>query len=477
MTIPKQLPVSEYNGITIILDKPSRFDEASGHLLSGITRDWFRDATGVNPDECEIRLTHDKTPFQDNTQHVILSGFNSISQWTSGRHSLLDHCYDIAITHKGQVYRSIGVHNLQDCVDYTSVDGDEDDADDAASDNKDHCDTRRNNYPFWTGWAVKKLLGQTIKSTTNDFNPIIYPNLQEVVKLLLSTKGQDLYVDIECSRAYGTLDCVGFRINQGPVYVVPVYLYNGKLAYSQPAQLLHALSIAFQRNRVIGHNIAGFDLVYLASQYRIAFGRSLYDTMLANHRLFAEAEKSLGHVIGQWTAFEYHKDQIIVPHSREDDQRLWMYNARDVHRLYDLVKSQQQYAATIPGQLQSIAQVNRCIYPYLKMSLKGIKVNGPKLAISGKDLHRRIIQLDRIANWLVGRPISLNSPKQIVDYFHGQLHYPPVMETKSGAPGLGKKALYMLGVRHDNPLIGYILGYRKLSKDLSSLNFKELKIR
>jgi hypothetical protein len=477
MSIPKQLPLDTYCGTTIILDKPSRFDIASGHLLSGITRDWFRDACDLNPDQCEIRLTHDKSPFIEGTVHVVLSGFNSISQWTNGRHSLLDHCYDLAITHKGNLYKAIGVHNLQDCVDYTSVDGDDEGDDDAGSDNKDTCDTRRGNYPFWTGWAVRKLHDKTIRSTTNDFNPIVYPNLQTVVKLLRETVGQDLYVDIECSRAYGTLDCVGFRVNQGPVYVVPIYLYNGKLAYSNPSPFLHALSIAFQRNRVIGHNIAGFDLVYLSSQYRIAFGRNLYDTMLANHRLFAEAEKSLGHVIGQWTAHEYHKDQIIVPRTREDDNRLWLYNARDVHRLSDVVICQQKYSKIYNGQEASIAQVNRCIYPYLKISLKGIKVNGPKLAVSGKDLHRRLIQLDRIANWLVGRPISLNSPKQIVDYFHKELGYPPVMETKTGEPSLGKKALYLLGVRHENPLIAYILGYRKLSKDLSSLNFKELKIR
>lgn len=476
----KQPPSDTYSGITIVLDKPSRFDIASGHLLSGIARDWFHDFTHVEPNTCEIRLSSDRSALRPKTTHLILSGAESIRQWTMDRMTIQHHCYDCHVIFKGEAYPAALVHNIQDCVDFTADEGgDEEGEDDNAGDSgKDISSTRRGNYPFWTKWAIQKVLGRTPKCTSTDFQPIIYPRLLDVISLLRATIDQTLYLDIECSRAYGTLDCVGFRINRGPVYVVPTYTYKGERAYGNLAPFFHALSLAMQRNTVVGHNISGFDLPYLAINYRIAPGRRLYDTMLANQRLFAEPEKSLGHVIAQWTGHEYHKDQIIVPRSREDDQRLWLYNARDVHRLADIVQAQTVWAALNPGAEDSIAQVNRCIYPYLKMTLRGLRVDTKVLSARVQQLQRRVAIYHRIGCYLTGRDFNMASSKQCVDFFHGYLGYPAVATSeKTNLPSLGKKAMYQLAVKHDNPLIPLILAYRKAAKDLSMLSYNPLTLR
>ena len=472
----KQPPSDTYCGIVLVLDKPSRFDLKSGHLLSGIARDWFHDFTAVEPNACEIRLVSDRSAFPPSTRYVILSGADSIRQWTNDRQTIQHHCYDSFVHHKGEVYPAALVHNIQDCLDFTSEDGDAPEDESGVVNDKDTSDTRRGNYPFWTKWAIKKLLGETPKCTAKDFRPILQPSLQTAIDAL-TVKGQTLYLDIECSRAYGTLDCIGYRVNDGPVYVVPVYTYQGKKSYGNIHLFLHALSLAMQHNLVVGHNISGFDLPYLAINYRIAPGRQLYDTMLANHRLFAEPEKSLGHVIAQWTGHEYHKDQIIVPHSREDEQRLWMYNARDVHRLADIMQAQSVYAR-LHNSMPAIGQVNRCIYPYLKMTLRGLRVDDTLLAQRVKDLQKRVAVYHRIGCYLVGKEFNMASSMQCVKFFHEELGYEAVATSeKTGKPSLGKKAMYQLAVKYNNPIIPLILAYRKAAKDLSMLSYNELIIR
>lgn len=477
MNIPKQRPTRIYNGITLILDKPSRFDIKHNHLLAGVARDWFQDAAGIHPDACEIRLTSDRSPFLKGTQHVILSGESSIHEWTANRHSLLDHGYSLNIIHEHQTYKAIGVHNIQDCLDFRSETDEDEDSDDDQGNGKDTATTRRGNYPFWTKWSIRKLLLPSPRVPSEDVQFKLSPNLGEVCRILRRTKDTLLYLDIEVSRVYGTLDCVGFRFDDGPVYVVPCYRYTGQLAYSNAHHLLAALSVAMQRNTVVGHNIAGFDLPYLSTFYRVGFGRSIYDTMLANHRLFAEVEKSLGHVIGMWTDLPYHKDQIITPRNAADEQRYWRYNAQDVACLSSIRKAQLDYAKEI-GALGSIAKVNRCVYPYTLMTLRGIKVDEAKLRESTTNLADRVLQLNRVARWLMGKPFNMGSNKQCVDYFHGTCGYPPVAKSeKTGNPSLGKKAMYQLAVKHDHPMIAFALGYRAFNKDLSSLSFNELTLR
>ena len=479
---PKQSPLSSYNGTVLILDTPSRFDIKHNHLLAGVARDWFQDSTGLHPDETEIRLCVDRSPFPLHTRHVILSGAESIRQWTYNTHTIETHGYSLVIQHDNEPYKAIGVHNIQDCLDFCKEDSQDSSSDDEEADSdgtaKDTSPTRRSNYPFWTKWSIKKLLGLTPRRTAtgpDDFR--IFPNLSQACEILRSIFGRLLYVDIECSRLYGTLDCVGFSVDDGPIYVVPIYRYNGKLAYTNAHLFIAALSIAMQRNTVVGHNISGFDLPYLACFYRVGFGRRLYDTMLANHRLFAEVEKSLGHVIGMWTDHPYHKDQIITPRNQEDEQRYWRYNAQDVARLKPIHEAQLEYAAII-GATESIQQVNRCIYPYTVMTLQGIRIDLDRLQKSKAELERRCNQLNRICRFLMGKTFNMASSKQCVEYFHNFLKFPVVAKSeKTGGPSLGKKALYQLAVKHEHPMIPLCLYYRKLKKDLSSLEFNELKLR
>ena len=65
---------------------------------------------------------------------------------------------------------------------------------------------------------------------------------------------------------------------------------------------------------------------------------------------------------------------------------------------------------------------------------------------------------------------------QCVRYFHEMLGYPVVAkgkETKDGTknPSLGKKAMYKLRLKHDNPVIDICLAYRELQRESGSLNF------
>ena len=56
------------------------------------------------------------------------------------------------------------------------------------------------------------------------------------------------------------------------------------------------------------------------------------------------------------------------------------------------------------------------------------------------------------------------------------LGYPVVFKSKkTQLPSLGKKAMYKLRLKHDNPVIDFVLAYREVAKESGSLKFNPWK--
>ena len=68
------------------------------------------------------------------------------------------------------------------------------------------------------------------------------------------------------------------------------------------------------------------------------------------------------------------------------------------------------------------------------------------------------------------------SNPQCVRYFHDLLGYPIIALGKARddgtrMPSLGKKAMFRLRLKHENPVIDICLAYRELSRESGSLGF------
>ena len=192
--------------------------------------------------------------------------------------------------------------------------------------------------------------------------------------------------------------------------------------YEDTARVLRALAVAFRDNTVVIHN-ALFDLFVLAYKYGIPAPRSVYDTMLAHHRLFPEVEKSLGHCLALYTDQPYHKNEgVFEPKNASQQQQLYEYNAKDVISLA-LLKPQLDETAKNFKATDSIRQVNASVVPYLTAMLQGIRYDDEKLhdIVAHNDRYQN--ELLRFLRLLTGGDLNPNSPKQVANYLYGRLGY------------------------------------------------------
>lgn len=465
-------PKPPYNGISIIIDKPSRFDLQTNTLLSSQPAQWLDDEV-LGPDyktiNCDVRTLDEPLRFLPGTKLLLLLGKKTAEQ------------YQFDINQHGYPAKVFNVPTVvafypQDCCDHRNIEYAVDsDDDDTISDRdiKDSAPTRRSNYRFWTKWHIRKALYNNSQQSFPRLDIRPYPNLDNTYKLFESIQNENLYLDIETSRIHRCITCVGLSSDSlwPTVYVLPAYLYNGSFAYSNKMPWYKLLAVAIKQNRPVIHN-AGFDLLVLRAFYKLPLPESVYCTLRANHRCFPEIEKSLAHLIAQWTNLPYHKNVATEVYNREMQSKMWEYNARDVYALKPILDAQTTYAASRKGLTESIAEANSEIVPYLENSLLGLRVNLYQLAQTHKELTACKNIFAKICQLLINKPtFNPGSSKQCIDYFHKHLNYPVINRSDKPPfnPKLGKKELYQLLIKTNNPAIKAILKYRATAKDASLL--------
>ena len=209
-------PRVAYCGLTIILSNPSRFDTLN--LLSstgGILMNNHCLRPELNVMQCDIRLMEDTSPWLPNTKAILLLGeaamhhyckdtLNNTLNEMRGSPLQIDGIAAMASFYP-QDAASIARHEQRLNHDSKEYDGAEDEAGDEDEDEGDvkaHSRTKRANYAFWLRADTKKLIRCIFaggKFPSNGLQPTyrIYPAADEVISILLNTKGGVLTFDIE----------------------------------------------------------------------------------------------------------------------------------------------------------------------------------------------------------------------------------------------------------------------------------------
>lgn len=85
------------------------------------------------------------------------------------------------------------------------------------------------------------------------------------------------------------------------------------------------------------------------------------------------------------------------------------------------------------GMAEVYREVELPLLPVLtEMEANGVLVDTEHLSAMGREFSGRLQAIESQARALVGRPISLSSPKQLADLFFGELGYPTGRKTKTG---------------------------------------------
>ncbi len=492
-------PAIAYCGLTIILSNPSRFD--SRQLLSANSGTWLCDEilkpARISRFACDIRTSSVKSQLQAGTKVVLCLGEVAQHEWMTSN-TTLSQQRGSPVCKDGVVF--ISSFFPQDAFDFINFEGrlnphhrgpkgEDDGGEDEAKSHKGA--TKRTNYKFWLACDVTKAC-RILKSglnTRNNPEPKFNPGPTELIQKLERVKGSTIYLDIE-TLLNKTLTCIGVMVegDDEPCYVIPVKTYKNELFYDTMtmARIFRALSIAMRDNLCVTHNGHAFDWLVLAHHYRLPFGRSLYDTMIAQNRIYPEAEKSLGHCLSLWTDEAYHKDDgVFDPQSFEQERQLWAYNAKDVYAMRWLKKAFDNECSTDQGLKNSIEQGQSMIYPYMVATMKGMKMNEARLQEIVGENDRYMEQLKRMVRILVGPDnftalqgnsdsSLLSSNLQAGKYFYGAMSYKCPYKTDSGANACDAGAMLKLKIglanrNSMNPVIDLRLTYAGVKKETSML--------
>lgn len=379
-------------------------------------------------------------------------------------------------------------HN-KEATDFSTDSRDEDDSD---SNVKGMSGTKRGNFAFWlyadTNKA-KRILSKGIPTRTTPLY-VNNPDSKTLVDTLRGTKNSFFYFDIETDYENQNLLCFSFSFDGRTIYNVPILDYNYKWFYFDLHKVMQALAICIRDNITVAHNGHAFDFFVLAEKYGICIGES-YDTMMAHHRCFPDVEKSLGHCISYWTWEPFHKDTDSESYrSLYDMNSKLAYCGRDVYGMFLVHKAIESFSVTIPGLVESIASAMKGIKPYLTSTMQGIRYNPEKIKSIISENDRLMEQYERVCKILIGEVgmsevqtavkgkagYFCGSTKQQVKYFHDILGYPVLFKSEiTGEASLGKKTLFKLQAKHDNPVIGLVNMYRTTQKESGALSFNPWK--
>ena len=475
-------PLTTYCGLTIVLDRPSRFDTKSRRLLSGYAGADFDNwlvldvAHGVHRGNCEVRTMDETRPLLPGTRCILALGEGALRIYKQ----------DVTLGEQRGSPFTVGdkivvaSYGLQDAYDRKEMftDDDSDSGDEADAGDSDikttHGATQRKNWRFWLRQDVRKAVriarcGITLpKEPTYHF----YPSPNEVIERLGSVRDGTLYFDIETCYNH-QLTCIGFAFDANEVWVVPMvqtHLTPWAYYYDEvtTARILRALLFAIRRNTTVVWNCM-YDLLVLAWRYHLPVGGRVFDGMLAHNRCYIEVEKSLGHGISLYTDLPYHKNEgVFEPRTALGTDSLYRYNGKDVFALTQLKPAIEARAALL-GASESVELANRMVYPYLTQTLQGMRVDNEKIA-ARVDVNQRMQRQirERILPRLTERTLEFNpnSWKQVSDYLYGEIGLPKPKDDPTN-----EKTLLAHQLRGYIPAIDAILAYRQLGKETGKLRF------
>lgn len=496
--ISRSPPSVRYNGLCILLDNPSRFDLSASQpkLCSGPAQRLLEDAfstTRYGRLGLDIRTLECKEPLLLGTKVVLLAGeraalsqgiiperFHAMRGAPFERDGIVyiptyapqDSC-DVFAPHEANFHARLNQQPNE--TPQTETDSD---TEDNEYDTKSYGKTARRNYYTWCKLDIRKacrILESGIHRGSAQISLLFRP--EEATASLRSIVSQHtIYVDIETDPLSGRIIAIGYATSAAQVFscaLQPRML--GGLESTTGLVLFYQEFIAAlaRAKQVVAHN-AQFDLWILAWLYKIPppAQERIFDTMLAQHRLFPGLEKSLGHCISLYTDEPYHKDEaIFTPHTHEQLAQLLTYNAKDIYTMAMIHEAQLKLAATIPGASESIAQSCALVRPLLLKSLRGMTVN-TTLMCSEIDAHRTKAEFieSKILPVLTKRAFNVRSVKQVSSLLYDEWHLPK--PTGKNASLTGKTTLYNLALKHPLPTLKAIIAARMEHHDASQLSFK-----
>lgn len=301
-----------------------------------------------------------------------------------------------------------------------------------------------------------------------------FPEVQQTLVGLLAEvmAGRELWLSADIETIARQISCIGIAWSVREALCIPFMTLDGhywpeeeeiEISFLLKSLLTHPLCY------VIGQNF-NYDNQYFA-RYLGYLPNQQFDTMIAQHVLFPGIPKSLDFLSSMYCHWHrYWKDEIN-DYSRlpENMEQYWTYNCKDVcvtfevafvlMELLDHVRRRPQYDF-----------MSRTARSALRSMLRGMRIDTTTRSRVAGELMEVLAEYDALIQNIVGFPLNVGSPKQMQDFFYGDLRLPVQLDKKTKRPTLNAKALATLAEKEPilRPLVELIDKKRSIGVFLST---------
>lgn len=309
---------------------------------------------------------------------------------------------------------------------------------------------------------------------------VINPSYEEVIKYLkeILPSKPILTFDIETIPDLEQIMCIGFAWSSEDAICIPFFF--GSSNYWSAEEELGIIRCI--RDLMSNPNIkfiaqnAQYDMTYIMDKWGARCSLWM-DTMIAFHCVYPELKKSLAFMTSIYSMRPYYKEDGGQGKNPNEE---WIYNCKDVCVTYEIaleIRKEMEEFNTLKFYEDN---PNKLIEPLMLMQSHGILIDVNRRAEIDKDLSSKLEELQSRLDKAVGKPININSPKQIKELLYDDLGLPPIYGwgkkdgKKAKVLSCDEDAITQLQKKTDNPVLGLILEIRGITKLLSTYVRAEL---
>lgn len=220
---------------------------------------------------------------------------------------------------------------------------------------------------------------------------------------------------------------------------------------------------------IIGQNF-NYDKQHFAKHWGYS-PRLKFDTMLAQHTLFPGLPKSLDFISSMYCHYHrYWKDELKEYHKMPSDvHQFWTYNCKDCVITWEASTTLESLLDSASLREQFEFQMRMAQHAFTTM-LRGVRIGIQRRSEVAAELMQAISEREELIQRLVGFPLNVGSPKQMKDFFYGDLGLPPILNRKTKQPSCDDEALKKIVSKNPllSPLIELISEKRSLGVFLST---------
>lgn len=289
----------------------------------------------------------------------------------------------------------------------------------------------------WRYVTVNDLKRVKRESLTRDYNIPKYnfitkPSFEVVIGTLgdlirVADEGPlTLVTDVEIKRK--EILCTGIAWNKLNAICIPFYNQAGHYwSEHEHVEIINLIQQLFLHPNVklCNQNIS-FDIQYFFWKHNF-WPRAWFDTMIAQGVLFAGLPKALDFLASMYNDFYiYWKDdgKFWKEDAAVDYQNLWNYNCLDCVATFEVMEKQLDALAASNLMPQFEFIMHRVFPRIMRMMLRGVNVSVEKKKQLTKELDSFISGLEKEVHYLIGWPLNISSPKQMMELFYTRLRLP-----------------------------------------------------